>query len=108
MASDKNYLHRVSVLYCLRDLCSTASTNDIRTVIVPAFLRAAQDRVANIRFVTAKVLQSLQPKIDASDSRSVVVPCLQTLAEDSDTDVRFYAQRALRAYQKDVAMAESS
>jgi serine/threonine-protein phosphatase 2A regulatory subunit A len=108
MASDNNYLHRISVLYCLRDLCATVSTSETSSRIVPAFVKAAKDAVPNIRFVTAKILQALHPSLQGSNAQNAIITCLQTLTDDPDTDVRFYARRALAKYQENVPMAESS
>lgn len=56
-----------------------------------------QDRVPNIRFNVAKLLERLAGLVDASVVDQVIRPTLIELTEDSDTDVRFFAHKALTA-----------
>lgn len=95
MAANPNYLHRMSALYCLRDLCGAVSTEDACSRVVPVILNAAADSVPNIRFVSAKILQSLKSTMTQDLIVSQVLPCLQTLSRDADADVRYFAEVAL-------------
>ena len=52
-------------------------------------------QVPNIKFNVAKMLERLNPLVDASVVEHTIKPCLLELNEDADTDVRFYAQQAL-------------
>ena len=98
MATNTNYLHRMSALYCLRDLCGAVSAEDACTRVVPVILRAAADPVPNIRFVAAKILQSLRATMTPDIIDSDVLPCLQTLSKDADADVQYYAGVALAEF----------
>lgn len=57
-------------------------------MLLPTALAAARDRVPNIRFNIAKLLQSLAPLLDAQVIATQVRPCLDELAGDADPDVR--------------------
>ena len=57
-----------------------------------------QDRVPNVRFNAAKVLQQLAALSDPPAVSQTIRPTLQELASgDTDTDVRFYSAAALAA-----------
>jgi serine/threonine-protein phosphatase 2A regulatory subunit A len=105
MAKHPNYLHRMAVLYCLRDLCKAVSPSDAATVVVPVCLHAASDPVPNIRFVAAKILQDLQPILAEAQVEKEVVPCLRKLTEDVDVDVRYYSECSLQAFRPQDAVA---
>nr|AFK45317.1 unknown [Lotus japonicus] len=55
------------------------------------------DRVPNIKFNVAKVLQSLIPIVEESVVENTIRPCLVELSEDPDVDVRFFASQALQS-----------
>jgi serine/threonine-protein phosphatase 2A regulatory subunit A len=99
MAKDSNYLFRMSVLYCLRDLCPALSPADTAAVVIPACLAAAADRVPNTRFVAARVLQALAPIVQQTPATGQVVACLKHMLLDADADVKFFAQRSLATYE---------
>ena len=54
-----------------------------------------QDRVPNIKFNVAKMLERLAPLVDAPLVDQAIKPCLVELGGDSDQDVRFFAGKAL-------------
>ncbi|CAO2168679.1 unnamed protein product [Urochloa humidicola] len=60
-------------------------------------IASSKDRVPNMKFHVAKVLQSLVPMLDQSVVEKTVKPCLVELSEDPDVDVRYYAKQALQA-----------
>ena len=99
MVQNENYLHRMSVLYCLRSLCDAVTREDANTRVVPIFVQAAGDPVPNIRFVSAKILQQLKPLLAPELVQSSIVPCLTKLSHDDDPDVRYYAEQALQELQ---------
>lgn len=99
MAKNKNYLYRMSVLYCMRDLCVALTPADAATSIVPACLAAAEDQVPNTRFVAAQVLQTLAPVVQQHAVQAQVITALKQMQQDSDPDVKFYAEQSLYAYQ---------
>ncbi|KAM0821336.1 hypothetical protein ACQ4PT_072307 [Festuca glaucescens] len=60
-------------------------------------VNSSKERVPNIKFNVAKVLQSLVPILDQSLTEKTLKPCLVELSEDPDVDVRYYAKQALQA-----------
>lgn len=94
MAGNPNYLHRMSVLYCLRDLGKALGPEQTTQRIVPVIVKASDDPVPNIRFVAAKILQQLQPLMTQQAMERDAAPCLNALRQDDDADVRFYADVA--------------
>lgn len=67
--------------------------------MLPVVMEASKDRVPNIRFCVAKIMQELMTArvIENSVVEQTIKPCLQELIEDSDADVRFFASQALEA-----------
>ncbi|CAN4121879.1 unnamed protein product [Withania somnifera] len=65
--------------------------------LLPVVITATKDRVPNIKFNVAKVLQSLVPIVDHLVVEKTIRPSLVELAEDPDVDVRFYANQALQS-----------
>ncbi|KAM1085387.1 hypothetical protein ACFX2B_011041 [Malus domestica] len=65
--------------------------------LLPVLINATKDRVPNIKFNVAKVLQSLIPIVDQSVVEKTIRPSLVELSEDPDVDVRFFANQALQA-----------
>ncbi|MBA0645792.1 hypothetical protein Goklo_013846 [Gossypium klotzschianum] len=65
--------------------------------LLPVVINASKDRVPNIKFNVAKVLQSLIPIVDQSVVEKKIRPCLVELSEDPDVDVRFFASQALES-----------
>lgn len=95
MARNKNYLHRMTCLFCINVLAE-ACGNDISTrVLLPTVIDLAQDTVANVRFNVAKTLQRITPYIETSAIESQVKPALDTLNADSDVDVKYFASEAI-------------
>ncbi|URE43322.1 regulatory subunit A [Musa troglodytarum] len=64
--------------------------------LLPVIITASKDRVPNIKFNVAKVLQSLVPILDHSVVEQTVRPCLVELGEDPDVDVRYFASQAFQ------------
>ncbi|KAE8657452.1 Serine/threonine-protein phosphatase 2A 65 kDa regulatory subunit A beta isoform [Hibiscus syriacus] len=58
---------------------------------------ASKDRVANIKFNVAKVLQSFVSIVDKSVVEATIRPCLVELSEDPDVDVRYFATQGLQS-----------
>ncbi|KAH0756827.1 hypothetical protein KY290_020320 [Solanum tuberosum] len=65
--------------------------------LLPVVITAAKDRVPNVKFNVAKVLQSLIPVVDQSVAEKTIRSSLVELAEDPDVDVHFYASQALQS-----------
>ncbi|KAL0814485.1 hypothetical protein Bca101_070928 [Brassica carinata] len=60
-------------------------------------IEASKDRVPNVKFNVAKLLQSLIPLVDQSVVEKTIRQCLVDLSEDPDVDVRYFANQALRS-----------
>ena len=54
-----------------------------------------QDRVPNVRFSSARVLQQLAAHSDPPAVSQTIRPCLDGLCHDPDADVRYFAACAL-------------
>ncbi|KAK1257299.1 hypothetical protein QJS04_geneDACA024262 [Acorus gramineus] len=65
--------------------------------LLPVVITASKDRVPNIKFNVAKVLQALIPIVNQSVVEQTIRPCLVELSEDPDVDVRYFANQALQA-----------
>ncbi|MCH91720.1 serine/threonine-protein phosphatase 2A 65 kDa regulatory subunit A beta [Trifolium medium] len=65
--------------------------------LLPAVVAASKDRVPNIKFNVAKVLESIFPIVDQSVVEKTIRPCLVELSEDPDVDVRYFSSQALQA-----------
>ena len=65
--------------------------------MLPVVINASKDRVPNIKFNVAKVLQSLTPIVDHSVVEQSIRPCFVKLSEDPDVDVRYFVGEALWA-----------
>ena len=64
----------------------------------------SKDRVPNIRFNVAKLMEKVAPIVDGAVVEQTIRPCLRELSEDKDGDVRFYAQRALTVCDSQLSM----
>uniref|UniRef100_A0A0D3BI49 Phosphatase PP2A regulatory subunit A/Splicing factor 3B subunit 1-like HEAT repeat domain-containing protein n=1 Tax=Brassica oleracea var. oleracea TaxID=109376 RepID=A0A0D3BI49_BRAOL len=73
---------------------------------LPVVVEAAKDRVPNIKFNVAKLLQTLHPIVDQSVVDKIIRQCLVDLSEDPDVDVRYFANQALRSIDS-AAVAQS-
>ncbi|XP_072125824.1 serine/threonine-protein phosphatase 4 regulatory subunit 1-like [Mobula birostris] len=66
MASDPNYLHKMTTLFCINVLSEACGQEITAKHMLPTVLQMAGDQVANIRFNVAKTLQKIGPVLDAS------------------------------------------
>lgn len=71
----------------------------------PPLGQSAQDRVPNVRFNAAQLLERLAGLVDPPVVDQVIKPVLAELAADRDADVRFFATHALAACDDLAAMA---
>lgn len=95
---DTNYLHRETALSAIAALARHTSRDVLDNTLLPAVVDTAQkDRVPNVRFNAAKVLETFAGLVDASVVDKVVKPCLVGMMSDIDADVRFFAAKALAA-----------
>lgn len=85
------------VLRAITVLASVVGAEATSQTMLPVVINASKDRVPNIKFNVAKMLQSMIPTVDSSVVESTIRPCLVELNEDPDVDVRFFAAQALQA-----------
>ena len=76
LASDNNYLKRMTMLFCINELCKAFDTNEIEALLLPTILKMCEDTVPNVRFNVAKTLgqinietKCLEEKVMAKISR---------------------------------------
>ncbi|XP_042496949.1 protein phosphatase PP2A regulatory subunit A-like [Macadamia integrifolia] len=97
MINNPHYLYRMTILHAISLLAPVLGAEIICSKLLPVVIYASKDRVPNIKFNIAKVLQSLIPIVDHSVVEQTIRPCLVELSEDPDVDVRFFASQALQA-----------
>jgi serine/threonine-protein phosphatase 2A regulatory subunit A len=95
--SNPHYLYRMTVLVAISLLAPVVGPEATCQAMLPVVINAAKDRVPNIKFNAAKVLQSMIPIVDSTVVEQTIRPCLLELQEDPDGDVRFFAGQALQA-----------
>lgn len=97
MVKNPHYLYRMTVLLAIASLASFVSQDVFVGTMLPVLVGCAKDRVPNVKFNVAKVLQRVAPLVDNSVVQQTIKPCLSELCEDADVDVQFFARQALHA-----------
>ena len=102
MASDDNYLHRMTVIFALTTMADALPANTVRDSVLPTVIDLSSDPIPNIRFNVAKSLETMIPLLKQNQAMlelvsSMAKPTLEKLSADKDGDVRFFATRALEA-----------
>ena len=95
MIKNQHYLYRMTVLMAISMLASIVSQDVLINSMLPVIVSAAKDKVPNVKFNVAKMLQRIAPLLDRPVIERTIKPCLAELSDDSDMDVRFYARQAL-------------
>lgn len=95
MVNNPHYLYRMTVLVAIASLAPVVSHDVLCNSMLPVVVGCAKDKVPNIKFNVAKMLEKLIPLVDASVVEHTIKPCLLELNEDPDADVRFFAKQAL-------------
>jgi len=101
MASNTNYLHRMTTVLAITTIVPTLSLEVIRDSILPVLTTLMSDPIPNIRFNVAKSLEVISQTLNNAPEGSVVakeriVPAVENLKNDADADVRYFANRALQ------------
>lgn len=96
LGGETAYLARLTALLVLIGV-SPLLDAESAAQILPLVLKLSGDKIPNVRFNAARVLEKLGPKIDKAMVKSHVRPCLDKLAADPDNDVKFYTALALAA-----------
>ncbi|MCO5555545.1 hypothetical protein L7F22_009090 [Adiantum nelumboides] len=97
MINNSHYLYRMTILNAISLLAPVMGAEVTCQTMLPVVVNAAKDRVPNIKFNVAKVLQSLIPVVDPTVVDQTIRPCLVELSEDPDVDVRYFAAQALQS-----------
>lgn len=95
LMQNKNYLHRITVLFYAQQVGGLVSNTVLNESIIPLILTLAVDPVANIRYSSANAIEILHTQMDKNSKEK----CRQTilkLIEDSDPDVKVVAANALK------------
>ncbi|KAJ1385294.1 HEAT, type 2 [Sesbania bispinosa] len=86
MISNPHYLYRMTVLYAISLLAPVMGSEITCSKLLPVVITSSKDRVPNIKFNVAKVLESIFPILDQSVVEKTIRPCLVELSEDPDVD----------------------
>lgn len=95
MIKNQHYLYRMTVLLAISMLASVVSQDVLINSMLPVIVSAAKDKVPNVKFNVAKMLQRIVPLLDRQIVERTIKPCLSELCDDSDMDVRFYARQTM-------------
>nr|VDD36825.1 unnamed protein product [Brassica oleracea] len=96
MVNTPHYLHRMMALRVISLMAPVMGSEITCSKFLPVVVEASKDRVPNIKFNVAKLLQSLIPIVDQSVVDKTIRQCLVDLSEDPDVDVRYFANQALQ------------
>ncbi|GLT34479.1 hypothetical protein SLA2020_089890 [Shorea laevis] len=97
MTNNPHYLYRMTILGAISLLAPVMGSEITCSKLLPAVINVSKDRVPNIKFNVAKVLQSLIAIVDQSVVEKTIRPCLVELSDDPDVDVRYFANQALQS-----------
>merc|ERR1712183_511332 len=95
LANDQNYLRRMTTIFCVNELASVLSGEQISKLILPTLMALSKDKVPNVRFNVCKCMEKVGLRLDGTSLTTEVKPMLKRLASDPDVDVKFFANRAL-------------
>ncbi|KAF3489219.1 hypothetical protein F2Q69_00054270 [Brassica cretica] len=96
MVNNPHYLHMMMALRVISLMAPVMGSEITCSKFLPVVVEASKDRVPNIKFNVAKLLQSLIPVVDQSVVDKTIRQCLVDLSEDPDVDVRYFANHALQ------------
>ncbi|MFS8003593.1 putative armadillo-like helical protein [Helianthus anomalus] len=97
MIKNSHYLYRLTVIRAISLLAPVMGSEITCSKLLPEVVTASKDRVPNIKFNVAKVLQYLVCIVDHLVVEKSIKPCLVELAEDPNVDVRYFANQALQS-----------
>ncbi|CAH8358477.1 unnamed protein product [Eruca vesicaria subsp. sativa] len=97
MVNNSHYLHRMMALRAISLMAPVMGSEITCSKFLHVVVEASKDRVPNIKFNVAKLLQSLIPIVDQSVVDKTIRQCLVDLSEDPDVDVRYFANQALHS-----------
>ena len=60
LSKDTNYLKRMTMLFCINELCDAVDNNIVEECLLPTIIDLSKDKVANVRFNVAKTLAKME------------------------------------------------
>jgi serine/threonine-protein phosphatase 2A regulatory subunit A len=94
LAKNANYLYRMTALMAIDHIAAELEPALVTELLLPVVKQMVTDSVANVRFNSAKTLQSLNPRVTRKGADEIT-NSLQLLSKDADKDVQFFAKEAL-------------
>lgn len=94
LAKNANYLYRMTALMAIDHIAVELEPALVTELLLPVVKQMVTDSVANVRFNSAKTLQSLNPRVTRKGADEII-NSLQLLSKDADKDVQFFAKEAL-------------
>jgi hypothetical protein len=74
-------------------------SKDLAEEVVVQLLRGLNDKVVNVRMVSARGLEEMSSSLDNGIWNAKALPALeQIVLKDSDDDCKFYAQQAIDSF----------
>ena len=66
LSKDTNYLKRMTMLFCINELCDVVSIDVVEEFLLPTIIDLSKDKVANVRFNVAKTLAKMDRLFESS------------------------------------------
>ena len=85
------YQERVNTIHALRELSVDSASSDLLAAVTTGAIKAARDKIPNVRATAALVLGLLLKNVD-DGMVPPIKDCLSELQKDGDSDVRFNSQ----------------
>uniref|UniRef100_A0A0D3B1K8 Condensin complex subunit 1 C-terminal domain-containing protein n=1 Tax=Brassica oleracea var. oleracea TaxID=109376 RepID=A0A0D3B1K8_BRAOL len=95
IVTNPHYLHRMMVLRAISLMAPVMGSEITCSKFLLVVAEASKDKVPNVKFNVAKLLQSLIPIVDQSVVEKTIRQCLVDLSEDPDVDFRYFANQAI-------------
>ena len=67
---------------------------------MPIFVKACSDRIPNVQFCVARILEANCTLIDVNDFNSQILPKLNDMMGESDKDVAYFAYMAQKKFRE--------
>ena len=85
----------MNVLQTLASVWKHFSDEAFSSKFVEILKKGAEDKIANVRFCTARIILSLKDEIDPSVFSEHISPLLEILKDDKDREVVYFVSKAL-------------
>ena len=90
---EQGYLYRMCSLQAFSGVLKHISDSDLRTKFIPLLEKAAEDKVANVRFTAAKAVMEAKSDLNESAFRENFGPVLEKLRGDEDREVKYFVAK---------------